>query len=97
MNNKYENLELEKDNNNSLEDRFRREQINKQVISQDKEISKTTNAMKKSAGASDALRKYELAKRDYEKASVLGKAYLKLTGQANFKKMLAEANQGMNR
>lgn len=77
-----------------LIDRHKRERSSLEVQKIDKQYSKyAIPAMNKSKGASEAMRKYELAKRDYAKASLLGKAYLKLTGQANFKKMLEEANK----
>ena len=45
----------------------------------------------------DAERKYAEAKAKYEKASVFGKAYLKLTGQANFKEMTDNLDTGKRR
>lgn len=45
----------------------------------------------------EAERRYAEAKEKYEKSSLLGKAYLKLSGQANFKKMEADIKEGMKR
>lgn len=76
-----------------LTDRAKREKISREVQKQDAEYYKyAVPAMERSKGASEAMRKYQLAKRDYAKASLLGKIYLKLTGQANFKKMLEKEN-----
>jgi len=72
---------------------YERQMINRNYQRSESEYFRTApSAIDRSKGASEALRKYENAKRDYAKASLLGKAFMKLTGQANFKKMLEEAN-----
>ncbi len=97
MNNQYGEMPKGKDGVNGLSN-YERQATNRQYQRREAEYHKTAvKSMEKSVGSSEALRKYQLAKRDYDKASFLGKAYLKLTGQANFKKMLEEANKGMSR
>ena len=77
-----------------LADRYKTYQASLDVQKLDSDYYKhSVSAIERSKGSSEARRKYELAKRDYAKASLLGKVYLKLTGQANFKKMLEEANK----
>lgn len=97
MNKQYEEMPKGKDGIEGLS-YYERQSMNRQYQKREAEYYRTTpKSMEKSMGSSEALRKYQLAKRDYDKASFLGKAFLKLTGQANFKKMLNEANNGRSR